>query len=291
MTNDDTCHPLGDRSSNPKQTSELGWVLVLTWVTLVICNNAMAAQSSTRQPTLNIFSTQVIENIKETGNAARTLENDLQGVIEQLEQQQQLYYESKCEGAVGDQGCDQISKQMADTYKEMLDSMGERLPDMERNIMTTRDSLKKRLNKELGHNRTGQDLQQLLRKKKGGIAVAQRTQVRRKGARLSDRFRQYFNLVSQGSSESLALLGAEMYLDMDETAELIQLTQQQIRRARLVVDLSDAFGTITPEMQKTVSEVKRIIFGEYNGEGGQVPTDLDTVEKPGKFCSEFDPGC
>ena len=56
-----------------------------------------------RQPTLNIFSTQVIENIKETGNAARSLENDLQSVIEELEKHQQLYRESKCQGVVSDQ--------------------------------------------------------------------------------------------------------------------------------------------------------------------------------------------
>lgn len=291
MTNNDFCDVLARRLLSKHLTKFCwSWALILE-VSIYSTSLAAQTQSSVRQPTLNIFSTQVIENIKETGNAARTLENDLQGVIEQLEQQQQLYYQSKCEGAVGDQGCAQISKQMADTYQKMLITMGERLPDMERNITTTRDSLQTRLNKELGHNRTGQDLQQLLRKQQGDQVAQHRTRVRREGARLSDRFRQYFNLVNQSSSESLALLGAEMYLDMDETAELIQLTQQQIRRARLVVDLSDSFGTITPEMRTTVSEVKRIIFGEYDAEANQVPANLNRTEKPGKFCSEFDPNC
>jgi len=248
-------------------------------------------QPGARQPTLNIFSTQVIENLKETGNAAQTLENQLQEVIGQLERQQRLYQESKCEGAFGDQGCKQLSQQMAGTYKQMLTIMEDRLPDMEHSIITTRDSLQRRLAKEFGHNRTGRDLQYLLRSNKHNQMLAQRTRIHRQGVRLSDRFRQYFQLVNQGSGESLALLGSEMYLDMDETAKLIQLTQQQIERSKLVVDLSDSFGTLTPEMKSTVAGVKRIIFGEYEEDDGFVPAALESGNKSDKFCSEFDPDC
>lgn len=267
---------------------------ILPSVVFGIVLYATATEARTAQPTLNIFSTQVIENIKETSNAARNLENDLQGVIEELEKHQQLYKESKCHGAVGDQGCNQISRQMAQTYTVMLDTMAERLPDMERNILMTRDALKTRLAKELGRNRTGHDLQLLLRSNKQGISAPHRTRVRRQGLRLSDRFRQYFYLVNQGNTESLALLGSEMYLDMDETSELIQLTQQQLHRAKLYVDLSEHMGTITPEMDQTVSEVKRIIFGEYDETSDFVPADLDTLDQNkarGDYCSEFDPNC
>lgn len=248
-------------------------------------------QPGARQPTLNIFSTQIIENLKETGNAAQTLENQLQEVIDQLERQQHLFKESKCEGAFGDQGCKQLSRQMAATYKQMLTIMGDRLPDMEHSIINTRNSLQKRLAKEFGHRRTGRDLQYLLRANQHDRLLAQRTRIRRHGVRLSDRFRQYFQLVNQGSGESLALLGAEMYLDMDETAKLIQLTQQQIERSKLIVDLSDSFGTLTPEMKSTVSGVKRIIFGEYEEDDGFVPAAMEGDDKSKTFCSEFDPDC
>ncbi len=244
-----------------------------------------------RQPTLNIFSTQVIENIKETGDAARILETDLQSVIEELEKHQELYTESKCQGVVSDQGCDQISRQMASSYKAMLDTMANRLPEMERNIQITRGALKTQLAKELGRNRTGADLQRLLRNNKQSISSVQRTRVRQQGARLSDRFRKYFLLVNQSNTGSLALLGSEMYLDMDETLGLVQLTRQQIHRAQLYVDLSERMGTITPEMEQTVSEVKRIIFGEYDDDSDFVPATLETADKPGKFCSEFDANC
>ena len=162
---------------------------------------------------------------------------------------------------------------------------------MEHSITNTRDSLQRRLAKEFGHNRTGRDLQHLLRSNKHNQMAAQRTRIHRQGVRLSDRFRQYFQLVNRGSGESLALLGAEMYLDMDETASLIQLTQQQIERSKLVVDLSDSFGTLTPEMKSTVTGVKRIIFGDYEEDTGFVPAALESGKKSDTFCSEFDPDC
>lgn len=288
------CHQIDastvrQRRHRCRRAAKQQWILGLSFGCLLIASTPGEAQTSQKRPTLNIFSTQVIENIKETGNAARSLESDLQSVIEELDQHQRLYEQSKCEGALDDQGCGQISRQMAETYKTMLDKMAERLPEMERNITITRDSLEKRLAKEMGRSRTGRDLQQLLRAQ--GQSAQQRTRVRRKGASLSDRFRQYFNLVNQGSKESLALLGAEMYLDMDETLEFIQLTQQQIHRAKLVVDLSETFGTITPEMESTVSGAKRIIFGEYEEEHDFIPAELDAAKKPEKFCSEFDPNC
>ena len=108
-------------------------VVVVVCCSLVFYCPAGAAITP-RQPTLNIFSTQVIENIKETGDAARNLENDLQSVIEELAKHQQLYTESKCQGVVSDQGCDQISRQMAASYRAMLDTMAERLPEMERTV-------------------------------------------------------------------------------------------------------------------------------------------------------------
>ena len=77
---------------------------------------------------------------------------------------------------------------MAASYRVMLDTMADRLPEMERNIQITRDSLKTRLAKELGRNRTGADLQRLLRNNKQSISSVQRTRVRQQGARLSDRF-------------------------------------------------------------------------------------------------------
>ena len=280
-------HPLGFPRALEETMNRL--------VTVVCCSLVLYCPTgdaiTPRQPTLNIFSTQVIENIRETGNAAHSLETDLQSVIEALEKHQQLYTESKCRGVASDQGCDQISRQMAASYKAMLNIMADRLPEMERNIQITRDALKTRLAKELGRNRTGIDLQQLLRHNKQRISSVQRTRVRQQGARLSDRFRQYFYLVNQGNTGSLALLGSEMFLDMDETLELIQLTRQQIHRAQLYVDLSERMGTITPEMEQTVSEVKRIIFGEYDDDLDFVPAVLDTEDKPGKFCSEFDANC
>jgi hypothetical protein len=83
--------------------------------------------------------------------------------------------------------------------------------------------------------------------------------------RLSDRFRQYYQLVARSgdqTSSSLAVIASDIYLDMQETSGLIARTREEISRATLMEQLNQSFGTITPEMQEVVAGVKSILFGE-----------------------------
>jgi hypothetical protein len=90
------------------------------------------------------------------------MENNIQDVISRLDLQRQLYSESQCAGADEDQGCARISKQLGATYLEMLEIMRDRLPDMERAVTNTRNSLEKRLREELGQKSTPSTLQDAL---------------------------------------------------------------------------------------------------------------------------------
>ncbi|MEM6707435.1 MAG: hypothetical protein AAF648_01490 [Pseudomonadota bacterium] len=218
-------------------------------------------------PVVRLFPTTVLEDIRETGMVAEEMENNLQEVIQRLDLQQQLYTDSLCQGADGDQGCAQIAKQLGATYLEMLNLMGERLPDMERAVNSTRESLEARLRKELGQRTTPTTLQDsLLGKARTASTNASRPALRgRSGVRLSDRFNQYYKLVAtnrDGPSSSLAVVAADIYLDMEEASRLIAATQEEISRATLMEQLNQSFGLITPEMAAVVGGVKEILFGE-----------------------------
>lgn len=231
----------------------------------------MLANAAGSGPVVRLFPTTVLEDIRETGMVAEEMENNLQEVIQRLDLQQQLYTDSLCQGADGDEGCSQIARQLGSTYLEMLNLMGERLPDMERAVQSTRASLETRLRKELGQRTTPTTLQdQLLGKVSARTDDAARPALRgRSGVRLSDRFSQYYNLVAthrEGPSASLAVVAADIYLDMEEAARLIAATQEEIGRAALMEQLNQSFGLITPEMAAVVGGVKEILFGESAGE-------------------------
>jgi hypothetical protein len=217
-------------------------------------------------PAVKLFPTTVLEDIRETSAVAAEMENNLQEIIHRLDLQQKLYQESLCDGADGDQGCTRMGKQIGATYLEMLNAMGERLPEMERAVNSTRGSLEKRLRQELGQRTTPTTLQEQLLGKETANTNSQRPALRgRSGVRLSDRFKQYYDLVAthrNGPSKSLAVVAADIYLDMDEAAQLIAATQQEIGRAALMEQLNQSFGLITPEMAAVVSGVKEILFGE-----------------------------
>lgn len=222
-------------------------------------------------PVVRLFPTTVLEDIRETGQVAADMENSLQEVINRLDLQQQLYTESLCQGADGDQGCERIAKQLGATYLEMLNVMSERLPEMEQAVNSTRTSLEKRLREELGQRTTPTTLQNTLLGETGVIAASQqRPALRgRSGVRLSDRFKQYYELVAthrEGAGSSLAVVAADIYLDMEEASHLIAATQQEIARASLMEQLNQSFGLITPEMAEVVSGVKGILFGETTRE-------------------------
>jgi len=210
----------------------------------------------------------VVENVKESSQVAKDMEISLQEVIAQLEQQWKLYQESKCEGNEGDDGCAQIAKQMGDKYLEMLSLMDEQLPRIEHSVQATVASLENRLRQELGQKLTARDLQEVL--------VAETPTPRqtafpkrargRSSHRLSERFRHYYNLVlqagAQAGSDSVALAAADIYLDSKEVLELLQLTQNEIKRAQLMIELRNQFGAVTPEMHEVVTGVKKVLLGE-----------------------------
>ena len=220
-------------------------------------------------PTIKLFPTTVLEEIKHTGQVASDMEIGLQSTINRLDQQQQLYLDSKCEGNDGDQGCEQIASQLGDSYLEMLNIMAEKLPEMESAVNATSNSLEKRLRKELGHNKTAWTLQEML------LGDAQQQSRQHKsamrggsGMRLSTRFKQYYNLVSRPGRKnhsSLAVVASDIYLDMHETSRLIARTQDEIARATMMQQLNQSLGVITPEMQEVVGGVKAILFGEEDG--------------------------
>ncbi|MCG6898969.1 MAG: hypothetical protein LJE75_03105 [Gammaproteobacteria bacterium] len=226
---------------------------------------ATCANAST--PTINLFPTTVLEEIKHTGSVAAEMETGLQAVIGRLDEQQKLYLESKCEGNAGDPGCERIARQLGKSYLEMLNVMADKLPEMETAVNATSSSLEKRIRSELGQKKTSWTLQELLiGEGSANPARASQPSLRGKsGMRLSDRFSQYYKLVARSGGDansSLAVIASDIYLDMQETSSLISRTREEISRATLMEQLNQSFGTITPEMQEVVAGVKAILFGE-----------------------------
>ena len=252
------------------------------------CIASLIAISVTAKPTgpvMRLFPTTVLEDIRETSEVAKEMENNIQDVITRLDLQQQLFNESQCAGADEDPGCERIAKQLGATYLEMLNIMTERLPDMERAVTNTRISLEKRLRVELGQKSTPTSLQNILLGAVSKITAEDDPIVLRgrSGIRLSDRFKQYYDLVAtrqNGANQSLAVIASDIYLDMDEASRLIAATQEEISRATLMEQLNQSFGQITPEMTEVVNGVKSILFGEALGETPIASAPLLADETP-----------
>ena len=252
-----------NREDHDMRTSARILIPVLLFATTAVATRVALANA----PTIRLFPTTVVEDLRQTGNVARDMETGLQEVIGQLDQQQELYLESKCDGAEDDAGCQRLARQIGASYLDMLTIMEERLPDMEHTVNNTRQSLEKGLRNELGKKMTPWTLQETLIGSNANTAAAKSSPTLRgrSGMRLSERFKQYYQLVATSGAkgdQSLAVLASDIYLDMEETSLLIQRTRQEIARATLMEQLNQSFGIITPEMIEVVGGVKSILFGD-----------------------------
>ncbi len=239
----------------------------ITRLSAALVGLMLAVSAAANSPTIRLFPTTVVEDLRQTGDVARDMENGLQEVIGRLDQQRELYEQSKCDGAENEPGCQRLSRQIGATSLDMLTIMEERLPDMEHTVNNTRQSLERSLRNELGRKMSSWTLQETLlgASDQGPSAESSPTLRGRSGMRLSERFRQYYQLVATSGSQSdqsLAVLASDIYLDMDETSVLIERTRQEIARATLMEQLNQSFGIITPEMMEVVGGVKTILFGD-----------------------------
>jgi len=225
------------------------------------------AQQSGEGPELRLFSSDIVESIRSTSEAASTMESGMIEVIETMDRQMALFKASNCEDAgQSDSGCAEMRRQLMGSYGQMLNKMSEALPQMQQAIDRSRDGLKKSLGTQIGRKISATDLQELLLEDNAPRASSR--QRRAGGSGLSKRFEQYFNLVAQnvgGVSSgrgALAVTAADMYLDMEEASEMIQITQDQIERTRLFVELEQVMPGMTEQMELTVAGAKTLLFGE-----------------------------
>jgi len=228
------------------------FALLLVGFTL---NQAAAAS----KPTLNLFPSDVTENLSNTGTVAKQMEKSLKGTIQTLDAQKKLYDQTGCDGS-SDPGCDELTKQMGDQYMEILNIMKVSLPEMKQSISATHNGIEKNLRKEVGKKTSPADIQRLLGKN-GKPKVFQGKYS------LSSRFAKYHAMISRGSNNTLATLAAEIYLDSGEVLNMIGLMEAEIAQQETMIQLGQMYGTLTPQMIGTVDAIKGVIFGEMEEEG------------------------
>ena len=243
-----------------KQHRSLTTILTITVTAAWLLTSAAGALAS--RPRLNLFPTDVKEQLSNTGAVAGVMERNLRSTIEKLETQTRLYPETGCEGS-SDPGCLEISRQMGDQYMEMLSIMKANLPEMRSSIAATNRGIEKNLRRELGKKTAPADIQRFLGKQ-------EKPKVFKGRYSLSSRFSQYSQLIRTGNTSNLASLAAEIYLDSREVLTMIDIMEAEIAQQETIHQLGQMYGTLTPEMITTVDAVKAVIFGDID-DGSVLP--------------------
>lgn len=227
-------------------------------------SNADSAATQNR-PTLELFPMQVLENLQQTARSAQSLEQNLEGVFEDLELQYKVYGASGCQGAAVDHACQAIERGLRQSYRQLLDQMLKELPEMERLVESTRRNLANSLRSQIGTNLSAMDLQRQLNQRPGGESTIREQNGPRVG-RLSQQFQRYYEVVSRSrGAESMATMAADIYLDSREALEWIRLARQDMVSARTELEISLSWDGMSPQVRQTVGQVKALLFGQPVG--------------------------
>lgn len=247
-----------------KRPSPLALKKILAFGILSLSISTQAWAGNINTPALKMFPKDVTSYIQETGQTASSMEKGIRAPIAEMEKNMDLYKATGCEGMDSDPGCTSIAKNIADNYSEMLNVMGDKLPQMRHTINKTNQALKTRIVNHMGKRMSPSDLQ----KSTGDLS---KPKIRKGRYSLSKRFAQYSKLITSQSNGNLIDLASEMYLDSASVSDWIALMEGQIEQQKVLIDIGQMYGGVTPEMIGIIDSVKNVIFGEeVTANGGEL---------------------
>ena len=247
----------------------LATILALTLASPILASN-------TQSPTLKLFSKNIISQVKETGQMANSMDQSLRQPIMEMQKQMELFTSTGCDNNDSDPGCEQINKQIAQSYKTMLSTLSEQLPRIKRMVVKTNRSLKAKILQNIGKRMTPAELQD-------NIGSVKKPDINRPGMSMLQRISHYADLVSFKSNTNIMDLASDIYMDTAYVEQTIEVMQAQIQQQQLILEITtDYAGGITPEMKEVVGGVKTMLFGTQDStETGELsnPAELSTQQE------------
>jgi hypothetical protein len=248
-------------SSHPRLMKKLILVSTISLLTLSGATNAVAANAT---PTLDLFPVSVKEQLRQTSDAAKAIETNIQGVIRQMDEQHELYKASKCDEVAADAGCAAIKRNINESYIEMLTQVETSLPIVESAMTKIKTGMESSLRSKIGLGMSPRELQAHIAGKRS--AISKDRPGRKRAANLSSIFATYHQLISTNrDGSSIPTMAAGVYLDSVETLEYTAMIKQEIAIAKVETELRDIYSDVTPQMMSTVDGVKALLFGVDEG--------------------------
>jgi len=251
-----------------------GWALALSQSLA----QAVPQADMEARPRINLFPTSVVESLSETSRAARDMESGMYEVVARLDQQKQAYESTHCADSE-DRGCVELRKAIRSSYKDMLDVMQSRIPQMRSSLDATARSMGTSLRSEIGRKMTPGDVQRILAgRSASNQGIARPSSGSARQGKLSKMFSRYYELVKRGGkqADALPVLASQIYLDSMESLYFLDLIEAEIgsQSTELVLELE--WGELTDQISATVTDVKALLWGETDRSQDILEVGLET---------------
>jgi len=212
-----------------------------------------------KQVMINPITSDIRDKLRKSTDLVSNVEDTMAPRVTDLEKIYKTYTET-CTGNEDDRGCVELQNQIREKYKEVLSAMESELPKVKQSVSATAQNLgesirAKTRNKELKEIFKGVLEKGTLPKAKGPLSK-----------KLSELLKA---LGRPATNVSILELSLRTQADLISANEILEYLEAEINRQIIMVDMTEDFGVLSPEMASVMKGVSEI-FGYDSDFGGPV---------------------
>lgn len=214
-------------------------------LTSIYFSNAIA-----KEVMINPITSSIREELKQSTTLISKVEESMAPKINALSE---IYttYENTCKDNPTDKGCIELQSQVADKYKEVLETINNQLP----NVIKSIESTSKNLGQSIKKKTRNKDIQQLL------TGVNNKTRLPKVRGPLSKKLTELLKAMGRPiSSVSILELSLRTQVDLLSANEILEYLDAEVNRQLIMVDMTKSLGDLSPEMASVMRGVSEI-FG------------------------------
>jgi len=227
-------------------------------LTSIYFSNAIA-----KEVMINPITSSIREELKQSTTLISKVEESMAPKINALSE---IYttYENTCKDNPTDKGCIELQSQVADKYKEVLETINDQLP----NVIKSIENTSKNLGQSIKKKTRNKDIQQLL------TEVNKKTRLPKVRGPLSKKLTELLKAMGRPiSSVSILELSLRTQVDLLSANEILEYLDAEVNRQLIMVDMTKSLGDLSPEMASVMRGVSEIFGYDSNFEIDQEELD------------------
>lgn len=238
--------------------------LGLTLVTLSVLSGLATTYAMANSPQLELFPVSVQESFKQAETQTLQMQNELNRIVHEMNTQERLYNESRCDQLSDDEGCSQLKSQMQEKFMALNSMLQQSLPEVKKAVEHAHKTMGGSLSR-MAQKYTPSQLIKLNHDAMQSDSVTQPTVSARTPL---GRIAAIFSKINKsiGSRQTnMYVLASQTYADLSEIKKELALLEQNTRNNAVIDIMNFTPADMSDESIETIGHFRAMIMGDEDG--------------------------